>query len=43
MEQQTFAEVSFESYRKPTRRELFLDRDMHLTQPAARGSVRGGE
>ncbi len=25
MEQQTFAEVSFEQYRKPTRRERFLD------------------
>ena len=25
MQQQTFAEVSFERYRKPTRRERFLD------------------
>jgi len=25
MEQQTFAEVTFEQYRKPTRRERFLD------------------
>ena len=25
MPQQTFAEVSFERYRKPTRRERFLD------------------
>src|SRR5574337_1896867 len=26
MEQQTFAEVTFEQYRKPTRRERFLDK-----------------
>ena len=30
MHQQTFAEVSFEQYRKPTRREQFLN-DMNGT------------
>ena len=30
MQQQTFAEVSFERYRKPTRRERFLDEMDHV-------------
>ena len=34
MQQQTFAEVSFEQYRKPTRRERFLD-EMNRVVPWA--------
>ena len=34
MHQQTFAEVPFEQYRKPTRREQFLD-EMHRVMPWA--------
>jgi len=32
--QQTFAEATFEQYRKPTRRERFLD-EMHRVVPWA--------
>ena len=34
MHQQTFAEVTFEQYRKPTRREQFLN-EMHRVVPWA--------
>ena len=39
MHQETFAEVTFEQYRKPTRRERFLD-EMNCVVPWADLKVR---